>query len=262
MTDLLELSEIITLKEKILRLSDLSIGISTGTMDDQTKAIQKRSQLMDQINQCPQLKKNLTIFGSISQYDKSFAAKYPNYASSCTTISVLSAITYLNNITKDTAPTSEDIDNYVTDGIKKHKELVDAGSNPSGIVKEILEIPEIKSVITKPFEYNGSLLKEHGLWFDNMIEEVYKNYPSNDKPIAVLITASLETILLILPKNKYIPLAIIFDPHARPELCNGSASLIIYESHSDLFNRLTFRFPEPEVLDVLMVQFTATAFTT
>lgn len=262
MTDLLDLSEQITLREKILRLSDLSSGINNKTIVDQTKAHQKRTQLMDQINECPQLKENFTIFGSISQYDKSFKAKYPNYASSCTTISVLSAISILNNLPKiPSPPTSVDIDNYVTNGIKKHNELVDAGSNPSAIVEDILKIPEIKSVITEPFEYNGSLLKEHGMWFDNMIEEVYNNYPSNDKNIAVLITASLETISLILPPNKATNQALIFDPHARPELCNNSASLIHYGSHSDLFNRLTVRFPEPEVLDEMMVQFTATAFT-
>jgi hypothetical protein len=265
MTDLLDLSEQITLREKILRLSDLSSGISNGTIVDKTKAHQKRKQLMDQINVCPQLRDDLLfVFGSISQYDKSFKTKYPNYASSCTTISVLAAISILNNLLKfPSPPTSLDIDNYVIDGINKHKELVDAGSNPSAIVEDILKDEEIKLFITDPFEYNGSLLKEHGMWFDNMIKAVYDNYPYplNDKVIAVLITASLETISLILPPNKETNEAIIFDPHARPELCNNSASLIYYISHSDLLNRLTVRFPEPEILDEMMVQFTATAFT-
>ena len=263
MTDLLDLSEQITLREKILRLSDLSSGINNGTIADKTKAHQKRKQLMDQINVCPQLRDDLFfVFGSLSQYDKSFKTKYPNYASSCTTISVLAAISILDNMPKiPSLPTSVDIDKYVTDGIEKHKELVDAGSNPSAIVGEVLEIPEIKSVITEPFEYNGSLRRDFGMWFDNMIEAVYDNYPLNNKVIAVLITASLETISLILPPNKATNKAIIFDPHARPELCNNSASFINYTSHLDLLNRLTVRFPEPEVLDEMMVQFTATAFT-
>ena len=263
MTDLLDLSEQITLREKILRLSDLSSGISNGTIVDKTKAHQKRKQLMDQINVCPQLRDDLLfVFGSISQYDKSFKTKYPNYASSCTTISVLAAISILNNLLKfPSPPTSLDIDNYVIDGINKHKELVDAGSNPSAIVEDILKDEEIKLFITDPFEYNGSLRRDFGMWFDNMIEAVYDNYPSNDKIIAVLITASFETISLILHPNKATNHAIIFDPHARPELCNNSASLINYTSHLDLLNRLTVRFPEPEILDEMMVQFTATAFT-
>jgi hypothetical protein len=197
MTDLLDLSEQITLREKILRLSDLSSGISNTTIADKTKAHQKRKQLMDQINECPQLRDDLFfVFGSLSQYDKSFKTKYPNYASSCTTISVLAAISILDNLPKiPSPPTSVDIDKYVTDGVEKHKELVDAGSNPSAIVGEVLEIPEIKSVITEPFEYNGSLRRDFGMWFDNMIEAVYDNYPSNDKIIAVLPGMKSPTIV-------------------------------------------------------------------
>ena len=278
MTDLLDLNGVITLRDKILRLSDLSNGISNGTIPDKIDrssisrmitANDKRKELMGYINECPQLI-YLCIFGSISQYDQSFAIKYPNYNSSCTTISVLSAISILNTF-KSKIPTSEDIDKYIIDGIIKHKEIVDSGSNPSAIVEDIIQIPEIKSVITESFEYNGSLLREHGMWFDNMIETLYDNNSTNDRPFATLITASLETILLILHSDKSRNVFLIFDPHARPELCNNSASLIQYYSEEDILNRLTIRFPEPanlydpvtgapEEYDPIMVQFTATSF--
>jgi hypothetical protein len=110
MTDLLDLDGVINIKDKILRLADLSIGISDKTITNEIKAFEKHRELKGLIN----IEFNPFIYSDISQ----MSPEFNEYGiSACTAIATLMSIRLLNML--DNKRYNEINNKFISDNLRE-----------------------------------------------------------------------------------------------------------------------------------------------
>jgi len=110
MTDLLDLDGVINIKDKIVRLADLSIGISDKTITNEIKAFEKHRELKGLIN----IEFNPFIYSDISQMSPEFN-EYGK--SACTAIATLMSIRLLNML--DNKKYNEINNKFISDNLRE-----------------------------------------------------------------------------------------------------------------------------------------------
>lgn len=110
MTDLLDLDSVINIKDKIVRLADISIGISDKTITNEIKAFEKHRELKGLIN----IEFNPFIYSDISQMSPEFN-EYGK--SACTAIATLMSIRLLNML--DNKRYNEINNKFISDNLRE-----------------------------------------------------------------------------------------------------------------------------------------------
>jgi len=261
MTDLLDLTGIITLRDKILRLLDLTVGISNGSIPDQIKAKLKRKQLMDQINECPQLK-HICIFGSLSQYtfinviNKAHPEikEYPNAKSACTFIATNFGLKLLSITDKNLqlGINSKLIDDELKIGIELHNNTGEEHTSVEEYLNAVPTNKKFKKDAGVSTFING-ITDETGIpYIDQLLTNLDRSIKTDKLTLIVLTKGniSLSIILILNNPQKFS----IFDSHGNTnKFCSEGASYIIYDDNNliDTLNKYfnIEPFTEEERLD-------------
>jgi hypothetical protein len=255
MTDLLDLDGVINIKDKIVRLADLSIGISDKTITNEIKAFEKHRELKGLIN----IEFNPFIYSDISQMSHEFNGYG---VSACTAIATLMSIKLLNVL--DNKKYNEINNKFISDNLreimrkyisnfeenlnteKKRKatvEEIDSEKKEAKTVEKVKkENPELQK-FNNGFQ-SGSLLNTDDLndIFNNVFSgssryvdldaelsktsfssiqnsEFYEQQKFENinpkKYVALIITKVPETIAVLLPPPNSNRPFLLFDSHSR-----------------------------------------------
>lgn len=258
MTDLLDLSSIINIKDKILRLADLSIGISNKTITNEIKAIEKHRELMGLIN----IEFNPFIYSDISQ----MSPEFDGYGiSACTTIATLMSIKLLDLL--DNSRFSEINTKFISENLREimnhhksnFKKNVNIDKKREATLDEInFEKTQAKTV-EKVKKENPELLRKYDNGFqsgsllnDNDLNDIFNNVfsgskryvnmeeeiSSNSFSSVIKSTVYEEQGFININPKKYVALIITKVPETIAVILpppNSNKPFLLFDSHSRSF---------------------------